>query len=386
MAAFVLPLRPFATPAPFLYDDPCTLTDRLIIITYFFSFCKVEAKDKALQAAHARHREAQAQVAELQQELDNNTGVCKSINGCCSPSIPMANASSFGPSQAATHTDSPPVCASSPAPPPVVFRVHYQELITRNEEIERLRNLVEEQGALIMNLQQQLSSQHGGQQQPAAVAQPQQPPPPPPLQAPQELPHRASQQQGAVPQPPPPPPEQPSYGWGPHSTSGQQEAGHSGQAANQTAVSSGQEEGAGGGRMGVEEGEQRAATTSTGGVWPTSHPSRQSQAQEEGTHNQRQSESGHVAQLGHSQTTPSSQSLVWESEDERDPGRAPSLGPHTQGVEGGIGSGGQAQQGVHAQPGRHAQQGMGADRLVVEESGGGLLDLEFGAADDGDLI
>ncbi|PNW85072.1 hypothetical protein CHLRE_03g170500v5 [Chlamydomonas reinhardtii] len=59
---------------------------------------ELERKDEQLTAAAARQRQSQQQVAELQQELENNA---------------------------------------------VVFRVHYQELLTRNEEIERLKVVIE---------------------------------------------------------------------------------------------------------------------------------------------------------------------------------------------------------------------------------------------------
>ncbi|EFJ42985.1 hypothetical protein VOLCADRAFT_107025 [Volvox carteri f. nagariensis] len=59
---------------------------------------ELERKDELLTAAAARQREAQRQIAELQQELENNA---------------------------------------------VVFRMHYQELLTRNEEIERLKTVIE---------------------------------------------------------------------------------------------------------------------------------------------------------------------------------------------------------------------------------------------------
>ncbi|GFR41223.1 hypothetical protein Agub_g1896 [Astrephomene gubernaculifera] len=59
---------------------------------------ELERKDELLAAAASRQREAQTQIGELQQELENNA---------------------------------------------VVFRVHYQELLTRNEEIERLKAVIE---------------------------------------------------------------------------------------------------------------------------------------------------------------------------------------------------------------------------------------------------
>ncbi|GIL72844.1 hypothetical protein Vretimale_4526 [Volvox reticuliferus] len=59
---------------------------------------ELERKDELLAAAAARQREAQMQIVELQQELENNA---------------------------------------------VVFRMHYQELLTRNEEIERLKAVIE---------------------------------------------------------------------------------------------------------------------------------------------------------------------------------------------------------------------------------------------------
>ncbi|GIL43119.1 hypothetical protein Vafri_901 [Volvox africanus] len=59
---------------------------------------ELERKDELLAAAAGRQREAQMQVVELQQELENNA---------------------------------------------VVFRMHYQELLTRNEEIERLKGVIE---------------------------------------------------------------------------------------------------------------------------------------------------------------------------------------------------------------------------------------------------
>ncbi|KAL6764022.1 hypothetical protein V8C86DRAFT_3129151 [Haematococcus lacustris] len=68
---------------------------------------EVEAKDRALSAANATAKDRQALVAQLQQELDNNS---------------------------------------------VVFKMHFSELITRNEEIARLKAMVE-------GLQQQLGTQ-----------------------------------------------------------------------------------------------------------------------------------------------------------------------------------------------------------------------------------
>ncbi|KAG2499361.1 hypothetical protein HYH03_002936 [Edaphochlamys debaryana] len=59
---------------------------------------ELERKDEQLAASAARLRESQAQAAELQRELENNA---------------------------------------------VVFRVHYQELLARNEEIERLKAVIE---------------------------------------------------------------------------------------------------------------------------------------------------------------------------------------------------------------------------------------------------
>eukprot|EP00197_Chlamydomonas_leiostraca_P010415 CAMPEP_0202862734 /NCGR_PEP_ID=MMETSP1391-20130828/3670_1 /ASSEMBLY_ACC=CAM_ASM_000867 /TAXON_ID=1034604 /ORGANISM="Chlamydomonas leiostraca, Strain SAG 11-49" /LENGTH=198 /DNA_ID=CAMNT_0049542309 /DNA_START=125 /DNA_END=721 /DNA_ORIENTATION=- len=102
---------------------------------------EVSAKDRALAAASARHREASAQLQGMQEELDNSS---------------------------------------------VVFKMHYQELITRNEEIARLNSLVAQ---LQQQLQQQAHFTHGS---PAGLAgaqghghhhaghHPQPPPPPPP--------------------------------------------------------------------------------------------------------------------------------------------------------------------------------------------------------------
>ncbi|PNH12063.1 hypothetical protein TSOC_001001 [Tetrabaena socialis] len=59
---------------------------------------EVERKDEMLVASAVRQREAQQQIRELQQELENNA---------------------------------------------VVFRMHYQELLTRNEEIDRLKAVIE---------------------------------------------------------------------------------------------------------------------------------------------------------------------------------------------------------------------------------------------------
>ncbi|GLC35837.1 hypothetical protein PLESTB_000499500 [Pleodorina starrii] len=59
---------------------------------------ELERKDELLAAAAARQREAKSQITELQHELENNA---------------------------------------------VVFRMHYQELLTRNDEIERLKAVIE---------------------------------------------------------------------------------------------------------------------------------------------------------------------------------------------------------------------------------------------------
>jgi hypothetical protein len=91
---------------------------------------------EALGHQRAQTRAAEATIQELQSELENNAGGCAPGAACRLGAVPlplMPRCRPALPSCRPAHT--------------VVFDMHYNELLLKNEEIERLKTVIEGLGS-----------------------------------------------------------------------------------------------------------------------------------------------------------------------------------------------------------------------------------------------